>query len=1307
MPINEAEIVWDKPKEEEIVWDSSPELRDTNTDVIHSELLGIPASQAAESRNAIKQVLKDRYDSLALEREKTKQIETGVKNGNWGALIPYLGLSAFKGLTDIVFKPLGKITGLRSDKMIENAVEYWKSKSPDIKFVDVGVDRPEGKKIPSNFGGALKSWLTDWELQKRQGSVKEIAGATAEIGGLVSGPLRIASTASNLVVGATAKAARPFFQSIYRGMGTGALIGEGDAEKTLYNMALFGIFDGMTGFLGRISSLPKIITESEAYRKLTIKEKGLVIQSLDEAVQGAERQLELLKQRGATSEALQAFAEKTEGQILRAYENPEWRKQALKKRIKPEEPIEVEAEFKPREPELVKTTKRQPPSTELTAKATYPYKEPKPTPDKGLTGRIKAEEIKTLKQLAKQANIRAVEKVSGQVEKEIKKEDPFIKVLKAEETISKSDVRIAQRLKEEDIAIEYEERVLEEESKILAKMVKKTIRKDLKGVIRRESGQEKIKNIIEVDEGKALKEQIRLEAKAAREAFSAGKKESALKHKEKQRELTLRARERKQLKGRIKKAAEFIAKDVPKSVDFYYREAIENLTAGIDPSFRQKRTLKRRRGTKEFLERKSPEKVNIPIKILKMLDKKPLQDFTVDELEDIVEAKKKLEKLGKLKRKLKLKQKRAARQRVEADIIDTVLKGKKLEDKAMPVVESTTKQSKLQRSRRLLRAITLRPGRVADKLDRGQNYKGPAHKFFINDVNDITTARLRKQDERKEFINDAFKKNRLSIRDLYKTRTIEGIEYLVDEMLDIYAGSKNLRKKLAIIHGNDINEKLITKIINALSSNEKAFADAVLEDYERNYSRLRDSVIVSENRDMGYEENYSPIRRTEIDYATMTQEVIDEILHRNHLKKAFTQKGMTLSRVDIPEEYQKPIRLSLYASWLEQMPKQEQYIHFVDKVKDMHRVLEGDIGEALEQAGGALGREYLKAMRNYVDRVADPNIYKSYNGIENLSRTLRQNTAIYYLSGNFLTMAKQLPSVMFYLPESGPIAMSRAFAEFVADPVGTLRFVAENDPQVKHRSLERELEELKNLRGGNIEKIKNKIGKKGMVGIYLVDRIAISIGWKSVYNANVEKLGNEGAAKLARDVTLRTQPQAAAKDLPDIYATNEILNWFLQFTNQLNQIYNIGTHDIPNYIKNKKAGKALLATMAIALNALWIWSITNKRTPKKPEDVKDALSDQFINSIPVIGKTIAQQKRGWSGGGEIPPLKGIGQATRGIIKTDRDASQRAEDIAKGVGILTGVPGTAIERTYKFLETGEPIELIGGKPRGKKTGFLKK
>nr|NIX02031.1 hypothetical protein [Phycisphaerae bacterium] len=111
--------------------------------------------------------------------------------------------------------------------------------------------------------------------------VRDIAGGTAEAAGFVGGPVRAAGKAAGLVTEKVAQSARPFFQHLMRGMGTGALLGEGKKDETLANMALFGVFEGAAHLL---NTVPGRIANSTAWRKATIKERGLMVQSLDDVI---------------------------------------------------------------------------------------------------------------------------------------------------------------------------------------------------------------------------------------------------------------------------------------------------------------------------------------------------------------------------------------------------------------------------------------------------------------------------------------------------------------------------------------------------------------------------------------------------------------------------------------------------------------------------------------------------------------------------------------------------------------------------------------------------------------------------------------------------------------------------------------------------------------------------------------------------------------------------------------------------------------------------------------------------------------
>ena len=220
-----------------------------------------------------------------------------------------------------------------------------------------------------------------------------------------------------------------------------------------------------------------------------------------------------------------------------------------------------------------------------------------------------------------------------------------------------------------------------------------------------------------------------------------------------------------------------------------------------------------------------------------------------------------------------------------------------------------------------------------------------------------------------------------------------------------------------------------------------------------------------------------------------------------------------------------------------------------------------------------------------------------------------------------------------------------------------------------------------------------------MEGLYLFDTVARSIGWNAVYQKALRSGKSEvEAVRLAQNATLRTQPAAAPKDLAQLYATNEFANWFTMFTNQLNQIYNIASYDFTGYVKNAEYQKAALTLTGLSITALTIWIIANRRLPEDAEDFAEAMGEQAINALPLVGKALMAGKRGW-GGTEIPAFelpKAVGRSVAAVVEGEFD-NKDLKAIAEGVAVATGTPWVGSKRVVKVAKTGELKEIVGGEP----------
>jgi transcriptional regulator NrdR family protein len=591
----------------------------------------------------------------------------------------------------------------------------------------------------------------------------------------------------------------------------------------------------------------------------------------------------------------------------------------------------------------------------------------------------------------------------------------------------------------------------------------------------------------------------------------------------------------------------------------------------------------------------------------------------------------------------------------------------------------------------IVKPLTWRPSRLFDWLDGGKNFKGVWHRIFYDNPKGARANQIRRTNARKESFNNKIKSLGISLWDLSKMREVNGIRYSIQEMIGVYMASKNERSRMALNFGMQIEDADINAIIKAMTPQEIAIGDFLLADYETNHPRLRRSVVEQENRDMGKEENYSPIRREGVNYTTLASEFIDDVIHRDTIRRHTPAKGMTIQRKNVPPSLQTKIRLDAINIWNEQVEKQERYIYMGPVVRHMNKVMANrNLRNVVAERFGNQVVEYISGQQGYISRVANPYIYRQFSDIEKISGKLRRNTAVAYLAYNLVTMGKQLPSAFLYMADAGPSHLLASAIDFATNPRAMIEKTRDLDPELKNRSIERELEELRSTHNGNL--LKQKITEVGMEGIYLFDTVARTIGWNAVYQRAITNEESQGEAiRLARNATLRTQPAAAAEDLPALYVTSEFLNWFTMFTNQLNQIYNIATYDIPSYIKNEQYGDAALQMFGMSTVALVIWVVTSKRLPEEPEDFAEAISEQAINMLPLLGKPIMAARKGWKS--DIP----IFEAVKRIVNSMDDLDITRTDtkaMAEAIAVMTGIPYTAIRRAIEAIEEEEPTTLLG-------------
>jgi len=220
------------------------------------------------------------------------------------SIFPEYAVRATRGITRPFLAPF---KGTRFDTLAEmdKAIEYWRNlRGPEeerMGIPNIGIGPRPGSLIP--------------QLESRPSvAATDILGDIVEGMAAVYGPIRLAHNAAGLLVQKLADPrisgmftltyARKFFRDVLQGMITGALLGEGEKEKTMADAALFGLF----GALGYVGPFMESIKNSDLWRRATIRERGVIALTFEDV--------------------MAKHPEMTEKEILRKWNSDAFRQQA-------------------------------------------------------------------------------------------------------------------------------------------------------------------------------------------------------------------------------------------------------------------------------------------------------------------------------------------------------------------------------------------------------------------------------------------------------------------------------------------------------------------------------------------------------------------------------------------------------------------------------------------------------------------------------------------------------------------------------------------------------------------------------------------------------------------------------------------------------------------------------------------------------------------------------------------------------------------------------------------------------------------
>ena len=813
--------------------------------------------------------------------------------------------------------------------------------------------------------------------------------------------------------------------------------------------------------------------------------------------------------------------------------------------------------------------------------------------------------------------------------------------------------------------------------------IKDLKQKEVKGQIRKITGQVKIGALVK--ETTALKEVFKAQQKASKIGFKEGKTVGAEKVKENVARVKEAKLQRDQLKAHVNKLISDIQKSDINSLPLEYKKQIREIQNQYDLNKRQKKTLFRRNSLKKFIERETDlgNTVNISKEQLDLVYKKPLNNMTIDELEDAHSVIMKLHHIGKTKDKMLSFKKERDFNVIINNLTNTVTHGETIQDvgRIIGLEEKNNFEQFLEKAK-IAREALIRPDRMFLSLDGFDDF-GFNYQYIYKPINYAYTNELIGRNKQIEAIEKMASESKINILEEIKNKTkVKGLPYKItgEQKIAVYINSLNPQNKYHL-YGNGFTDKQIESIINSLSENQKLFADKIMSFYNtpNRYNEINDVYKVLIGEDMPkVEENYFPIYTdsSETSNATEPERIVEELMARRYIDRAIIERGFTKERS--PKDLT-PLSLKFFSNLLRDINRTEHFKAFGLATRDVRKIIENPLyKKAVKQVEG-------NAVYNNIDTwlkdVVDPARNIERGIIANLLKYSRRRMALVYLGFNFLTSLKQTLSSFTAASQIPFSFVIKGWKETVLHPKEIEKFVYSRSPQLKYRSVERDLREMIESKTPGEKLVKKvKLDQVAMGLISYLDKKTVLSVWKGAYDWAIKTNPEERAIEFADLVVRKTQPAAAVKDLPPAFRGGEISKTLTMFQNMISQNYNLIVSDIGG---KRKAGKiSNLEAMrrflwVVLVPAIFMGAISKGRIQKNAEEIGADIGGYLTSTIPGFSMIFSDY------GVTVPSFRPL-EVSQNIYRNIKKGKfeKAILPLAELAAIIKGVPFSQPKRTLQ-------------------------
>lgn len=544
--------------------------------------------------------------------------------------------------------------------------------------------------------------------------------------------------------------------------------------------------------------------------------------------------------------------------------------------------------------------------------------------------------------------------------------------------------------------------------------------------------------------------------------------------------------------------------------------------------------------------------------------KKPLNDWTLEELKEMALAVEALKKRGREVLAAKKDARKAQAVAIQRAILKAV--GQDSDESLPGSIERMSEGRSISRRFHSATYATRRMQELAQLLDGGYGNKGAAYRLLV------TEKRLHQDNEARAIEKRQMKINPLLTEEVisqlsdtvevdfgsFKRKfTVDQLGYIMlsqgdeqnknavaygallsesekgtvishKEMMDVLTGEvKDVseflsRSKDLIADDNELKrvglERYDTVLRVAKEEIQKRgltnLVEAIGDDFssKENSDRLDRASIEWFNTPLDKRDVYLPIHRTDSQGVDFENAMADSLFNLNANKMIRNpEKGFTISRIEISPRHQKNIDMSLVGVWQTAVREQEHLIEFAGYIKKLRQVFQGNGSSELRRA---VDMRYTSALMpqidSYIDLVANPETRPRRNSSDEIFKNLRGQTGAAYLGWKLSGLVLQaITSPAPGFSELKPWEVFSAYASIGMHPLESIEFINSRSIMMKNRTMNPIIDEVvrrKNEWGQTKgQRIYSKFMDVGQLGLTMVDRYAVAGSWMAMYQRTLKE----------------------------------------------------------------------------------------------------------------------------------------------------------------------------------------------------------